>query len=66
MDQGSTVAAMGSDGSGDSGSGLLWGRQHRMVRARGRGAYAGQEHWAEEAGRRLTAGKAQGSVIGME
>ena len=28
------AAAMGSDGGGDSGSGLLWGRRHCRVMAR--------------------------------
>ena len=40
VDQGSATAAMGSDGGGGSGSGLLWGRRHRRVRARGREAHA--------------------------
>ena len=35
VDQGSAVGVMGCDGGGGSGSGLLWGRGHRRVRARG-------------------------------
>ena len=34
VDQGSAAAVVGLDGGGDSGSGLLWGRQHRRVKAR--------------------------------
>ena len=35
VDQGSAGAAMGCHGGGGSDSGLLWGRRHRWVRARG-------------------------------
>ena len=34
VDQGSAAAAVGSDGGGGIGSGLLWTRRHRRVRAR--------------------------------
>ena len=35
VDQGSAAATMGCDGDGGSGCGLLWGRRHCWVRARG-------------------------------
>ena len=35
VDQGSTAATMGFDRGGSSCSGLLWGRRHGWVRARG-------------------------------
>ena len=35
VDQGLAAAAMGCDGGGGFGSGLLWERRHRRVRARG-------------------------------
>ena len=34
VDQGLAAAAVGLDGGGGSGSGLLWTRRHRRVRAR--------------------------------
>ena len=34
LNQSSTAAAVGSDGGDDTGSGLLWTRRHRRVRAR--------------------------------
>ena len=35
MDQGSAAATISCDGGDGSGSGLLWGRRHCWVRARG-------------------------------
>ena len=35
VNQGSTAAALGCDGYGDTGSGLQWGRRHCWDRARG-------------------------------
>ena len=65
VDQGLAAAAMDCDGGDGSSSGLLWGRRHRRVRARGTRTRGRAQVTKLGARWRARHVRAQGSMFGM-